>query len=103
MTDESLRIDPERLQIAAAVQREAADEVAAALGLQEQLEAARQSHGPIFVNTKEALAAAIAARGSELADQVNKTTDFGDLIGAAGAAFSETEASNAANQAAVRP
>lgn len=103
MTDETLRIDPEQLQVAAAIQREAADEIAGALALQEQLETARVAHGPIFVNTKEAIAAAIEARGTELTDQVNTTTEFGDRIEAAGAAFSDTEARNAAHQAAVRP
>ena len=98
---ESLKIDPERLLAAAAHHRAIGEDLQGPLAAHEVLEAARTAHGPIFADFKAALADTLAARRTEILDQMATNEQIAQTIDGAAARFSATEASNAARQASV--
>jgi hypothetical protein len=98
---ESLKIDPELMEIAAGRHRTIAEELQGPLAAHEQLEAARAAHGPIFADFKEALAETLAARRAEILDQIATNQAVAETISEHAARFAATEAANATRQASV--
>lgn len=77
---DSLKVDPEQLKAAAGELRSAVDSLQGPLAVDEQLEAARAAHGPIFAELKQALATLLPARRQELLDQIDFGTRKADDI-----------------------
>ncbi len=65
-----MRIDPALVSQAADELRAATAEMQGPLAADAQLEAARNAHGPIYAELKDALASTLAARREELRDQI---------------------------------
>ncbi len=99
--NETLRVDPDKVAAAAAVHRDLASDLQAALAVQSQLEAARSAHGPIFADFKAALGETLAARQAELSDQLAINNGVAETLEAEARNFAATEDANAARQAAV--
>lgn len=77
---DSLKVDYEQLKRTAAALKQDVEQAHSALSVDEQLEVARQAHGPIFARTKEALGVVLAARRADLEDQIAFGTEKADEI-----------------------
>lgn len=98
---EPLKIDYEQVKRAAIELKQDVEQAHSALSVDEQLEMARQAHGPIFARTKEALGVVLAARRADLQDQIAFGTEKADEIARWGSNFEAGEHERAQRQGSV--
>ena len=101
---DTVKINPELVAQAGAVQRSVADELQGPLSVQAQLEAQINAHGPIFAEFKEAMSQVVLpGRHADITDQITTNEELGKLIQREAGNFAAREQTNAQHQASIEP
>ncbi len=99
---ETVKIDPQLIQMAGLTQQEVAADLQGPLAAQADVLAQVNSHGPMFVEFKEAmLHAVLPERHADITAQISDNDSAGKIIEHEAANFAQREQENARRQGSV--